>query len=165
MRKGVIALLGVLVAGGAFLFLSRIEVLTLSLGERIIFSRSIKPGDIFQMAYLHSIVLSDVVELFRIDSKYRIVLTETRFQGQGAGLPSTLAEGEQLQREGNWFRITGMQRIFPSIFWRVQSQWHNRFRFKNEPEFNLSDRIGDGLIHIQIQKKNLASWCILYFTR
>ncbi len=165
MRKGIIALLGILVAGGAFLFLYRIEVLTLSLEDRIIFSKSIKPGDTFQMTYLHSIVLSDVVEVFRIDSQYRIVLTETRFQGQGAGLPSALAPGERLEREGNWFRITGMQRIFPSIFWRVQAQWHNRFRFQNEPEFNLSDRIGDGLIHIRIQKKNLASWLMLYPTR
>jgi hypothetical protein len=35
------------------------------------------------------------------------VLTETSFQGQGAGLPYSLSPGEKLHREGDWFRITG----------------------------------------------------------
>jgi hypothetical protein len=158
MQKGIVLFSPILTLG-LFLFLFPISVLTLSpSGDQNLFSRRVAPGDAFQLAYLHSVALSDVRDFFVIDSQYRIVLVETQFQGQGAGLPYNLAQGEQLHREGDWFRITGMQRVVPSISWRVQSQWHNRFRFDHEQELNLSATVGDALIHIQIQKMNLASW-------
>ena len=97
------------------------------------FFKRVNPGDTFQLAFLHSIALSDVRDFFLIDAEYRLVLTETRFQGQGTGLPFNPAQGEKLHREGDWFRITGMRRVVPSIPWRVQSQWQNRFRFGNDP--------------------------------
>lgn len=163
MRKGLVLFSAVL-ALGLFLLLFSVGVLTLSPGGgQILFSRIVKPGDTFQLAYLHSVALSDVREFFVIDSQYRIVLVETRFQGQGAGLPYNAAKGEQLHREGDWFRITGMRRVVPSIFWRVQSQWRNRFGFGNEPDLNISDKVGDALIHIQIQKINLAKWLGISF--
>jgi hypothetical protein len=143
---------------GAFLFFYPLEVLTLTKEDRVLFSKRVNPGDTFQLAFLHSIALSEVRDSFLIDSEYRMVLTETRFQGQGTGLPYNPAQGEQLHREGDWFRITGMQRVVPSIFWRVQSQWRNRFRFGSDSELDLSDRVGDALIHIQIQKMTLASY-------
>ena len=157
MVKGVLLFSGI-IGLGAFLFLYPIWVLTLTKNDQIIFLRSVKPGDTFQLAYLHSVALSDVRDFLLIDSEYRIVLTETRFQGQGTGLPYNIAKGEKLLREGDWFRLTGMQRVVPSIFWRVQSQWRNRFRFGNDSELDLSAKVGDALIHIQIQKMNLTSY-------
>ena len=162
MRKRVILLSGIL-GLGAFLFLYPIWVLTLTKNDQIIFLRSAKPGDTFQLAYLHSVALSDVRDFLLIDSEHRIVLTETRFQGQGTGLPYNTTKGEKLLREGDWFRLTGMQRVFPSIFWRVQSQWRNRFRFGNDSESDLSARIGDALIHIQIQKINPAFYLGVWY--
>jgi hypothetical protein len=156
MRKGVILLSGIL-GLGAFLFLYPIWVLTLTKNDQVIFLRIAKPGDTFQLAFLHSIALSEVRDFFLIDAEYRMVLTETRFQGQGTGLPYNLAQGEQLHREGEWFRISGMRRVVPSISWRVQSQWRNRFRFGNDSEANLSAKIGDALILIRIQKMSAAS--------
>ena len=157
MRKGVILLSGIL-GLGAFLFLYPIWVLTLSKNDQVIFLRIAKPGHTFQLAYLHSVARSDVRDFFCIDSEYRLVLTGTQFQGQGAGLPYNITRGEQLHREGDWFRITGMQRVIPSIYWRVQSQWRNQFRFGNDPELDLSAKVGNTLIHIQIQKMTVASW-------
>ena len=116
------------------------------------------PGDTFQLAFLHSIALSEVRDSFLIDSQYNIVLTETRFQGQGAGLPYNLSRGEQLHREGDWFRITGMHRVVPSISWRVQSPWQNRFRFGTDSEWDLSATVGDALIQIRVKKTNVASY-------
>jgi len=162
MRKGIFFFSAVS-ALGAFLFLFPIGVLTLSQGDdQILLARRITSGDTFQLTYLHSVALSDVREIFFIDSRYRIVLSETRFQGQGTGLPYNLAQGEKLHREGDWFRITGMQRVIPFIFWRVQSAWHNRFRFKEEPEINLSARIGNELVHIQAREMNLLNYLVMY---
>ena len=148
---------------GAFLFFYPLEVLTLTKKDQVLFFKRVNPGDTFQLAFLHSIALSEVRDFFLIDAEYRMVLTETRFQGQGTGLPYTPGPGEQLLREGDWFRITGMRRVLPSISWRVQSLWRNRFRFGTDSESDLSSRIGDALIHIQIQKMNLASYLGTYF--
>jgi hypothetical protein len=87
-----------------------------------------------------------------------MVLTETRFQGQGTGLPYSPAEGEELHRQGDWFQITGMHRVVPSISWRVQSQWRNRFRFGNDSELDLSAGIGEALILIRVQKMSMVSY-------
>jgi len=51
-----------------------------------------------------------------------------------------------------------MHRVLPSIHWRVQSPWRNRFRFGSDPELDFSARIGDALIHIQVQKMNPVSY-------
>ena len=162
MGRG-IAFFAVAIALGIFLFLYPLEVLTLTEGGQIIFLKRVNSGDTFQLAFLHSIALSDVRDFFLIDSEYRMVLTETRFQGQGTGLPYNLAQGEKLLREGDWFRITGMKRTVPSIYWRVQSHWHNRFRFGNEPDLDLSARIGDALVLIQTKKINIASYLVVFF--
>lgn len=163
MRKWVIFFL-FLILGGVF-FVSQHSVWVLSLGpaEKIFWIRAVEPGDSFRLRYLHSIALSDVWEIFQIDPEYRIVLTETRFQGQAAGLPYGLAPGERLTREGRWFRISGMKRVVPSISWTVQKEWRDRFRFKEEPEINFSSLVGDGLILIQVQKINLIQWLRLRF--
>ena len=157
MWKGIV-FVTILAGLGACLFFYPLWVLTLSHNDRVLVIRWIRPGDTFQLAFLHSIALSEVRDFFLIDSDSRIVLVETRFQGQGTGLPNGPQEGEKLHREGDWFRISGMRRVVPSISWRVQSQWRNRFRFGNDSEENLSAKIGDSLILIRIQKLSVASY-------
>ncbi|MGE5254250.1 MAG: DUF1850 domain-containing protein [Planctomycetaceae bacterium] len=163
MRKRVIFFL--LLLAGLVFFASQHSfwILSLGSGNKILWFRPVEPGDSFQLRYLHSIALSDVWEIFQIDSGHRIVLTETRFQGQGAGLPYNLAPGERLSREGRWFRISGMKRGVPSISWTVQKEWRDRFRFQEEPEINFSSLVGDRLILIQVQKINLIQWFRLRF--
>ncbi len=161
MGRRLVLFAGVIGLGlGGFLFLYPLKVLTLTTDDRIVFCRIVHPGDTFQLAFLHSIALSEVRDTFSIDDEYRIVLTETRFQGQGTGIPANPAPGEQLLREGDWFRITGMKRPMPSISWRVQSQWHNRFRFNGEAETDLSSKIGDALIRIRVQEISPAAYLL-----
>ncbi len=85
---------------GALLLTYPLEVLTLAKGDRVLFSKRVNPGDTFQLAFLHSIALSEVRDSFLIDSQYNIVLTETRFQGQGAGLPYNLSPGRAASSRG-----------------------------------------------------------------
>lgn len=158
-KKGVILFFLFLIPGLGFLASQHsFGVLSLATGEKILWLRAVEPGDSFQLGYLHSIALSDVWEIFQIDPDHRIVLTETRFQGQGAGLPYHLAPGERLSREGRWFRISGMKRVVPSISWRVQKEWRDRFRFQEEPEIDFSSLVGDGLILLRVQKMSLLDW-------
>lgn len=138
-----------------------LQVLFLSADDRVVFSRIVKPGDTFRLGYLHSVARSDVWDLFTVDGDYRIVLTETRFRGQGAGLPSLPSPGESWHREEQGFRISGMRRTVPFISWRVQKKWNSRFQFKNEPETDLSGRLDDGLVRIEVQRIRGWEWVLL----
>jgi len=159
MRRKIILLAGAATAAALFY---PVGVFTLTQNDgQVIFSRRAAPGDTFQLAYLHSVARSEVREHFRIDSEYRLVLTQTRFQGQGTGLPYQPGPGEELLREGDWFSLRGMNRIHSSIAWRVQPEWKSRFTFRGEPEMDFSHRDGSALIHIQAQRLPLWKWLIL----
>ena len=157
MRKTVVLTLACIVCGivaAAY----PLRVLTLRNNDNIIVLHIVKPKNTFLLKYLHSVALSDVWERFVIDSDCRIVLIETKYQGQGAGLPTSLSGNEQLTREGKWFRITGMNRVVPLISWRVEKRWHNRFRFDNEGEKDISRIVGDALVLIRVEEMKLLSW-------
>ena len=163
MRKTLIASLAVL-ALGALLSAYTLPVLVFSAGNDPVFLRVVRPDDTFLLGYLHSVEKTDVWDRFRIDSEYQIVLTETMFQGQGAGLPTSLSNNERLTREGKWFRITGMRRFVPSLYWRVEARWHNRVRFNNEQEQDFSSRLGDAVVHIRVEKMNVLTWLVYHLT-
>lgn len=158
MRKPSVIIISILIVCGIVAAGHTLWVFTLRNDNTIIFLRVVKPKDTFLLKYLHSVALSDVWERFVIDNDYEFVLTETRFQGQGAGLPTSLSGNEKLTREGDWFKITGMNRMVPLIYWRVQAKWKNRLYFRNEPEMNLSRLLGDALILLEVEKMKSASW-------
>jgi len=158
MRKPAVIIISILVACGIVAAGHNLWVFTLRNDNTIIFLRVVKPKDTFLLKYLHSVALSDVWERFVIDKDYEFVLTETRFQGQGAGLPTSLSGNDKLTREGDWFNITGMRRVVPLIYWRVQAKWNNRLYFRNEPEMNLSRLLGDTLIRVEVEKMKSVSW-------
>lgn len=158
MRKTTVVIILALFAGGVLAAGFTLRALTLRADDTIIILCVVKPGDTFLLKYLHSVARSDVWERFVIDSEYRIVLTETRFQGQGAGLPTGLAGTERLTREGDWFAITGMSRRVPLIYWRVEQQWQNRLQFGSEPEKNVSQTIGNALVLVQVEAIGLFRW-------
>jgi len=164
MRKGLVILFPLLTAG-IVLFVYPLMVLSLEAQGKTFSRRVVRPGDTFQLGYLHSVAKSDVWDTFQIDSQGRIVLLETRFQGQGYGLPGGPEGQEQWTREGDWFRISGFRRVVPVIDWRIQSEWQDRFRFRDEPEVNVSSRMGDGLIRIQVEQVRLIDWLGLYLRR
>lgn len=148
----------ILAVGALVLTLVQVHVLSVNTEREIIFVQKVRPGSAFSLGYLHSVEKSDVWDRFILDADYRIVLTETKFQGQAAGLPSALAPGEILTREGRWFRITGMARVLPQIHLRVDSQWQNRFRFEDKEEKDLSAHVGNSLLLIRVEKISLWTW-------
>jgi len=154
--------LGIFLSGTLGISLYPLPVLLLTSGGQVLTLRIVRPGDTFLLGFLHSIARSDIWDRFTIDGQYRIVLVETKFQGQGTGIPYGPAEGETLVREGNWFLLKGMKRVVPTIEWRVGVEWHNRFRFGNEPELDLSAKIGDCLVQLRIEKMRWIVWLWTY---
>jgi hypothetical protein len=153
----------VLAVLGSLGFFYPVRILSLAVNDQVVFFRVTKAEDTFRLGYRHSVVLSEVWDTFTIGRDFEILLTETRFQGQGAGLPSTLAAGETWHREGREFRITGMRRAVAAISWRVEKKWENRFQFGAEPEIDFSSRWGDGLVEIRVRKISGWEWMRLVF--
>lgn len=158
MKKSVGAIVAILVVGGILAASYPIEALTLSVDKKIIFLHIVQPNDTFLLKYLHSIELSDVWERFVIGSDGDLVLKETQFKGQGAGLPSSLSPGEKFSRQGDWLMITNMNRRIPRLYWRIQKPWNDRFRFGNEEEIDMSKKVGDALVLIQVEQIRLMNW-------
>ncbi|MGB9699978.1 MAG: DUF1850 domain-containing protein [Thermodesulfobacteriota bacterium] len=151
----------IFLAGGiifSITYFVSLPILTLEKQGKIILWRVTKPGDTFLLGYLHSVAKTDVWEEFIIDNNYQIVLTQTMFQGQGAGLPYNLAENEKLIRDGPWFKITGMRRVLPELNWRVDAQWHSRFRFDREEIIPPAALYGDGVIQIKVTRMMLKDF-------
>lgn len=151
----------ILLAGGAiffvFYFIS-LPALIIEKQGKIIFLRYVKSGDTFLLGYLHSVAKTDVWEEFVIDNNYQIVLIQTMFQGQGAGLPYNLGENEKMIREGPWFKIMGMRRIVPVVNWRVDAKWHSRLRFDREEIIYPANHYGDGVVQIKVSRIKLKDW-------
>jgi len=164
MRKGLAIFLPLLILG-SILFAYPLMVLSLEAKGKTFFRRVVRAGDTFQLGYLHSVAKSDVWDTFQIDPQGQILLLETRFQGQAYGLPGGPTGQEQWTREGDWFRITGICRVVPSIDWRIQSEWRDRFRFRDEPEVDVSAQVGNGLIRIRVEKVRLLNGLGLYLRR
>ena len=164
MRKG-LAILFPLLTAGIVLFVYPLMVLSLEAQGKVFFRRVVRAGDTFQLGYLHSVARSDVWDIFQVDTQGRILLLETRFQGQAYGLPGGPEGQGQWTPEGDWFRITGIRRVVPVIDWRIQSEWKDRFRFREEPEMDVSSRMGDGLIRIQVEQVRLIDWLGFYLRR
>jgi len=119
--------------------------------KKIIFSRSVVPGDNFSTLYIHSVEKTPVKEIYVIDNQYRIILSETQVSSSGAGLPSQIFEEEQFLLKDGKFIINNINIFLPFIPLKVGETSHNIFFFKEEI-VDLSSLIGDGLVYIQVKK-------------
>jgi hypothetical protein len=158
-RKVLIILTVVLVAAFGFIPLHVLQIDAVR-EERPVFVRTVRPGDEFSLGYIHSVELSPVRDYFRVDESYGIVLYETTFRSLNTGLPSTLAGNERLIREGDHFRVSGMNRALPFIDLQVHEKTDNTLIFGGVESFKLHTLSGDTLLRIRIHKTCL--WRYLY---
>ena len=122
--------------------------------ERVVFVRSLQPGDRFSLMYRHSVELCLVWDYFRIDGQYRLILDETVFGSSNTGLPSVLGVGERFTRGEKTSRISNMQRIIPALEIWVKRSYDNTLEFDNR-KIRLPDLAGDTLLRLRIRKITL----------
>ena len=70
------------------------------------------------MQFIHSVALRPVDEYYHLTSE-GLRLDSTRFDMGGAGLPSTLEEGEKLEVRDGWYIITGFKSLYPAVVYRM----------------------------------------------
>jgi len=128
--------------------------------SKLIFKQIIFPGDEFILKYTHSVAHTPVWEMFIINDKYQIILTETDFLDHGAGLPYTCFDEEIFIEEDNKFKIKNMYRtIYTPFYYRIGAIRENIFYFKDEV-IDLSSLVGDKLLTLDIYKNNLFNYLV-----
>jgi len=101
-------------------------------GGRVLYERQAAPGDEFEIRFTHSVARSLVVEKFRVTPDRQMLVYETVYQDFGAGLPSELDEGAQVEVGPDGVRITGMERVMSSIPLRVGSIARHQIAFGSD---------------------------------
>jgi len=93
-------------AATLFVDWSGLVVTVADLGSgRVLWHRAVRPGDVIELHYLHSVERTPVVEVFRAASD-GLYLVEMRFVSQGAGLPT-----QGYVREGDHFVLRANRKI------------------------------------------------------
>jgi len=98
----------------------------------VLYERQVAPGDEFEIRYTHSVARTVVLEKFRVRPDRKIAVFETVYQDFGAGLPSELDEGAQVEVGPGGVRITGMERVMSSIPLRVGSIARHQIAFGSD---------------------------------
>ena len=122
--------------------------------ERVLFIRSLQPGDRFSLMYRHSVELCQVWDYFRIDEEYRLILEETVFGSSNTGLPSVLGAGERFTRGERASRISGMRRILPAVDIWVKRPYDNTLEIGGRKVL-LPELAGDTLLRIRVRRITL----------
>lgn len=75
----------------------------------------IQPAQKFQITFVHSIHLSDVVEKYEITEAGNIKQYEIIFEQFGIGMPSTIEGEEEMVYEDGKYHIKNMNNVFESL--------------------------------------------------
>jgi hypothetical protein len=102
-----------------------------------------------------------VWDYFRVDDSYRIILYETAVRSFNTGLPSTLTGEEKLHREKDGFRVSGMNRVLPSIDLWVHERTDNTLKVKDMDSLKLYSLAGNTLLRINISRTCLGGYFYL----
>jgi hypothetical protein len=168
MKKGIIPVIvaAALIAALGFYPVHVLQIDALREGSPV-FVRIVHPGNEFALGFIHSVELSPVWDYFRVDDSYRIILYETAVRSFNTGLPSTLTGEERLHRERDGFRISGVNRVLPSIDLWVHERTDNTLKVKDIDSLKLYSLAGNTLLRISIRKACLGEYLYLkvYVTR
>jgi hypothetical protein len=147
-----IPILALLLAGTcAFLPVHALEVCKSDGAGMVVFLERVAPGDTFTLSFAHSVEKSEVIDYFRIDGDYRIILYQTEFGSLNTGLPAVVTEGEVFERTGTGFRLSGLRRVLPDIDLQVSTAWGGTLAMKGKNVF-LPALAGDGPLRVSIGK-------------
>ncbi len=167
MKKGIIPVIiaAALVAALGVVPVHVLQIDALREGKPV-FVQIVRPGSEFALGFIHSVELSPVWDYFRVDDSYRIILYETAIRSFNTGLPSTLTGEERLHREGDGFRISGVNRVLPSIDLQVHERTDNTLKVRDK-SLKLYSLAGNTLLRISIREASLGEYLYLkvYTTR
>ena len=99
-------------------------------------SWNIKEGEEFSIIYTHSVQLTEVEEIYRIENN-NIMLKETYFKSYGAGLPATTPYSFEITEKG--FRIYNINEKMLNLIYRTGAEKADHRLLLNNREFRFLD--------------------------
>ncbi|OQY58656.1 MAG: hypothetical protein B6245_10700 [Desulfobacteraceae bacterium 4572_88] len=106
--------------------------------QKILLDLPVRYGDSFTIRYIHSVDISPVFEVFRIEKGTGLVLEETYFRMFGAGMGHWQGHGI-LTHDGTWTRIQDINDKVGRFILRVGSKGVDHTILFGEQAINLSD--------------------------
>jgi hypothetical protein len=94
-------------------------------------------GQAVTMRYIHSVDLSPVFEVFRVEKDDGLVLEQTYFRMFGAGMGHWPGHG-RLVDDGEWMRIVEIDRVLGSFVLRIGAKGVDHTIMVGDSELNLS---------------------------
>jgi hypothetical protein len=144
----------------SFISLHVLQIKALREGK-VVFIQIVQPNDRFETGYIHSVERCPVTEFFRIDETFRIILYETTFTSSNTGLPSATSGNETFHNEGDFFRISNMERFLPEILVWVHKDYGNTLKIGKSPTVRLPSLAGNTLLQVLIKKMTLCEYAYL----
>lgn len=109
-------------------------------------------GEVWNIAFTHSVQLTTVEEFFRVDGIDKLMMTHTRYQSLGVGLPYSPAEGTLIHTSDGKF-ILKMDRPYKTVTLRTAVQAKPRIVHQGKV-YDLCDLYGQGtLVEIRAEKR------------
>ena len=92
---------------------SALEIVN-TVSSRVYYRRLLKDRSEFAIEFIHSVNNSPVLEFFKIEDK-KIKPAAVHFHSFGAGMPSELEEGQQMEIDGDTVIITGFNKEYTEL--------------------------------------------------
>ncbi len=100
--------------------------------QRILWRHSVTEGDQFIIRYTHSVDRTDVDEVIRV-GEGELIIDATLYESFGAGLPSTIQDGQTTRRDGGKVIIENINLPMPRIDLYIgQVVANHTFMFKGD---------------------------------
>lgn len=121
---------GLLLLAGASYFGAGGELVVEDLrAKRVLLRTRVRPGERFELSYLHSVTGSRVSGTFEVTLLYAISVRETAFRSFGPGLPD-VRPGDDYEVKGGVIKQTNLNQTLPALSFFVHPFTEHRLEIR-----------------------------------
>lgn len=151
-----------------FLILSILYILPVHILEvrvdgtgQLVYYQKAKPGETFDILWIHSVTLQPVVETYQLEAPGRIPLIQMIFDDNGPNLPARPEFNQKWTIENGKFIVSNYDRIFERVPVTIGAVTANHTLLYNGKEVPLKDRYRPGgYVHIGLVKENYLKYLL-----
>lgn len=129
--------------------------------ERLVYQQQAKPGDTFDVVWIHSVTLQPVIETYQLDAPGRIPLVQMIFNDNGPNLPAGPEFNQKWTISNGKFIVSDYDRVFervPVTIGAVTADHTLLYKGKSVP---LKEKYRPGgYVHIGLVKANYLEYLL-----
>ncbi len=125
--------------------------------DQLIAAVHVSPRDDIRLSYRHSVELTRVEGVFRVDAKSRLLAVETRMESTGTGLPNT--SPGRTTFENGWFVVDEQNKPLDSLRFFVVPINQTRL-FIADQSIDIDALQSGTLIEVAAQRIRMFQWVL-----